>query len=510
MNRYLSYIKKGVLAGTAIAALALSGYALKGSPGTAATLARDCEATAIIYCGSTSVNELVTDYNTRDGGRYSDIPAVFNYFGISAAEVQNLGSNYKMGKVKADGTVWIGDQKIGVNSITAGRSVKPGSVPIPGTGAYTRSPSVSFSSPSTVIDAFIGYENGAPAWAVLTSCGNPVKWDKPAIEIEKTVRNAANTAWVENDTFANNSTLTYRLQVRNTGKVADTNVMVKDTLPAINSFVPGSVKINGVAQGSGADSLVTTGINIGTVNAGATVEITFQAKVSVADTKCGNTAFMNKAVVDGSMTTPDEDTAGGNVNVVCVSFKCESLTASKTAIKLGDSVTYTAKAVVENATVMSYEFRVNGAVVQNTTSDTYNFTQATAGTYTVKVTVVTDKGSDTNMNCEVKLSVNEKPVCPYNPQLPPESPECKKPEVCPYNPALPKNSPDCKKPEVCPYNPELPMGSPDCKKPAEPQVLPAVTILPNTGAGNIVGLFSAVTIAGAVAHRALSIRRAGR
>lgn len=492
MKRFTSFMKKGLLAGTALAMLAVSGTALKDGQ-TQAAGARDCEATAIIYCGALSVNELVSDYNSKDGGRYSDIPAVFNHFGISASDIQNLGSNYKMGKVKADGTVWIGDQQIGANAITAGRSVKPGSVQIPGTGAYTRTPSVSFSSPSTVIDAFIGYENGQPAWAVLASCGNPVKFDKPKIEIEKTVRNAANSAWVENDTFANNSTITYRLLVKNTSKVPASNVVVKDTLPSTNQFVAGSVKVNNVTKGAAGDSLVGSGLNLGTVNGGATVEVTFQAKVSVAADKCGKTVFQNKAKVDSDQTPADEDTAGGNVEVKCVvaRVKCVQLTANKQSVKVGESIQLTAQAQVENATLQSYEFRVNNNVVQNTTSSTYTFNAATEGNYTIKVTVVTDKGSDTNQNCEVKVSVSQKPVCPYNHQLPPDSPECKKPEVCEYNPNLPKNSPDCKKPE-------------------QPQVLPAVTTLPNTGAGAIAGLFGAVTLAGTLAHRAYSARHAGR
>ena len=57
----------------------------------------------------------------------------------------------------------------------------------------------------------------------------------------------------------------------------------------------------------------------------------------------------------------------------------------------------------------------------------------------------------------------------------------------------PKGAPECK---VCDVNPELPYDSPDC-----------VHELPNTGAGSIAGIFAAVTVAGAFAHRFMMRRR---
>ncbi|MDQ2973420.1 MAG: hypothetical protein M3Q79_02980 [bacterium] len=579
IKRYLSSIRKGVVAGTVIAVSLLSGYALKSTNTSALDINRNCDATAIVYCGSTSVGELITDYNTRDGGRYPDIPTVYNHFGISASDVQNLGSNYKVGEVRKDGTVWVNGQQIGSGAVTAGRVFRTGSTAIPGTSAYERSTQVAFAADAIV--AYIGYENGVPSWAIMPGCGNPVKWNKPDLNIEKTVRNAANTAWVENDTFVNGSTLTYRMLVKNNGSSADTNVIVKDTLPSYNTLVAGSVKVNGVAKSTAGDVLVTSGLNIGSVNAGQTVEVTFQVKVSVPTTKCGDTAFTNKVVVDGALTPPDEDTAGGKVTVVCAAVKCDSLTLSTATLKLGQPITATAAATVSgttvtsyefrvnnqvvqntasktytftpnavgeytvkvtvitpngsntnancekkltvtqdvafickslttvkyglkmgesttltatsqllNSTLRSYEFKVNGQVVQNTTSSTYNFSADKAGEYTVSVTVITDKGSNTNANCMVKINVAENPKCPYNP-------------------ALPVDSPDCKKPEVCPYNPNLPKDSPDCKEPQQPQVLTAVTpppvqppaALPDTGAGSAAaGLFVTVTISFAVAR----------
>ncbi|MDQ3064855.1 MAG: PKD domain-containing protein [bacterium] len=476
--------KKLVAVGAVLGAFGFAALGLSTS-GSAATLPRDCDATSIIYCGSTTLEELKSDYSSNDSGRYSDIPAVFNHFGISSADISGMNStNHKRGIVRADNTVWLDGKLIGVNAKTAGRVNKPGSTAIPGTGAFMRSPSVSFASSSTQIDAFVGYENGSPAWAVLSSCGNPVTWDKPSIEVEKKIRSANNQSWVEDDLFKNGSTLTYQITVRNTGKVADTNVLVKDTLPNTHKFVGGSVAVNGQNVGTAGNSLVGSGYTLAKVDAGATVTITFQATVMVSEEECGDTAFTNRVRVDGDLTPPKEDTAGGNVRVVCVTVKCVSLTASALSVKKGETINFTATALVENATVQSYEFRVNNNVVQNTSSNTFAYATTQEGDFVVKVTVKTDKGDNTNLNCEQRVTVNEVPVCPYNPSLPPESPNCKKPEVCPYNPNLPLESPDCKKPQV-----------------------KGVKTLPKTGVAGVAGMFLGTSMTGAAVHYLVNRRR---
>ncbi|MBA2279162.1 DUF11 domain-containing protein [Candidatus Saccharibacteria bacterium] len=485
MNQPMSFIKKIMLSGTVLGLLGISSIALLGK-GSAAILPRDCDANAIFYCGSLTVEELKNDYNTNDENRYGDIPAIFDHFGISKTEINSISS--KRGIVKADNTVWIDGKLVGVNAKTAGRTYKSGSTAIPGAYAYERSPSASFSTPSTTIDAMIGYENDVPTFAVLSACGNPVTWEHPpapAIEMEKTVRSADNTKWVESDTFANNSTLTYRIVVRSTGKAADTNVVVRDTLPSYQTIVAGSVKVNGQDAGAAGNSIVGGGYTLSKVDAGATVEVTFQVKVSAPADKCGETAFVNKAKVDGDSTPLKEDTASGKVRVVCASIKCESLTASNLAIKVGEASTLTAKAALENAVLNSYEFRVNGQVVQNTSSNVYTYTATKEGTFAVKVVVKTDKGDATSLSCEVIIGVSKTPVCPYNPQLPPNSSECKRPEVCPYNSSLPLNSPDCKRPEV----------------------LGTTTILPKTGAGNLAAIFTITSVVGAAGHNLITRRR---
>ena len=71
--------------------------------------------------------------------------------------------------------------------------------------------------------------------------------------------------------------LTYTVLVDNTtGATNATNVVVFDTPPAGTSFVPNSFTVNGVVQ-SGANPV--TGVTLGTVSAGTTVTVRFQARV---------------------------------------------------------------------------------------------------------------------------------------------------------------------------------------------------------------------------------------
>ena len=60
----------------------------------------------------------------------------------------------------------------------------------------------------------------------------------------------------------------------------------------------------------------------------------------------------------------------------------------------------------------------------------------------------------------------------------------------------------------------LPVDSPECKEtpqtpetPTTPQTPETPTTLPNTGAGEVIGLFLGVTIAGAAFHRLFANRR---
>jgi hypothetical protein len=102
-------------------------------------------------------------------------------------------------------------------------------------------------------------------------------------------------------------------------------------------------------------------------------------------------------------------------------------------------------------------------------------TYATPGNYTIKAAVhfeITDEnGQKTvkSVDCEAQINTE---VCKVNPNLPPSSPQC----------------------QPCKYNPELPKDSPKCAK-------PVATVLPDTGAGDVLGIFAGASLVGFAAYR---------
>ena len=139
--------------------------------------AADCDANYIIHCGVNSAGDVSNHYG--DTG----VAAVYSYFGISSADVNNMGSQAVLGDVYSNGDVKIqktvnGETKyplVATDAVTAGWQNISGSTTVTSGGHtfYVRPTSVSFqSSPLT---AYVMMKNGKFDFAVLKDCGNPVK-----------------------------------------------------------------------------------------------------------------------------------------------------------------------------------------------------------------------------------------------------------------------------------------------------------------------------------------------
>ena len=123
-------------------------------------------------------------------------------------------------------------------------------------------------------------------------------------------------------------TVTYTLTFKNTGNQALTNVVVKDMLPSGVTYIAGSTTVDGAKTADGVTT--SNGLNIGTVAAGKTVVIKFQAKMPGKDAlACGDNKFVNKssAVTKEKQTEDrtDNNEATTNVNKDCppVKEKCK-------------------------------------------------------------------------------------------------------------------------------------------------------------------------------------------
>lgn len=169
-----------------------------------------------------------------------------------------------------------------------------------------------------------------------------VKTNASDFSIQKQVRLAGETEYKENVTAQPGDTLEYRIEYKNTGAIQQNDVVLKDTLPANVSYVPGSTTLKNAANPNGktvSDNLTTaTGINIGNYTAGSNAYVKFQAKVAAVEAlPCGTTTLVNKATVQVGTDTKS-DNANATVNKECEEVKtikvCEI--ASKTIVTIDE------------------------------------------------------------------------------------------------------------------------------------------------------------------------------
>jgi len=215
-------------------------------------------------------------------------------------------------------------------------------------------------------------------------------------------------------------------------------------------------------------------------------------------------------------------------------YACDGLTA--TAIGEADdngNVAYklVATAIATNATISGYTFDFgDGSQAKTvTTSDTSASTTHTyapsTNAYTTRVTVNVTLPDGTTKQvtsdaCQTQITV-QPPTCtaPNGQTYPKGSPECAPTCTAPNGQTYPAGSPNC---EVCQYNNKLSANSaqctppPTCKSPTTGQTYPMgssecqPTVLPNTGAGSMLGIFAGASLAGGLAYRFMLGRRLSR
>jgi uncharacterized repeat protein (TIGR01451 family) len=283
----------------------------------------------------------------------------------------------------------------------------------------------------------------------------------PGLTVDKFVRIKGSTDWNRSISAKAGDTLQYEIAYQNTGNTAQKSVMFRDQLPKGVTYVPGSTMLNNTSNPNGYnvpnDSLVASnGITVGDYLPGAAAYVMFEVKINSADKlSCGDNLIRNMAYVMPKGMNYYWNTADVHVNVKCESqpqYSCDAF-----HVTLGDkrSVTvdkfnYTAKNGAEfKSVVIDFGDGSDSLTTDKAVGQTHTY--AKDGKYTLTATAhftangkdVTDIGS-----CTQTVSFN-------TPTVPPTTP--------------PKQ-------------------------------------LVNTGAGDVIGLFGLVAVAGAVMHRAFSRR----
>jgi len=279
-----------------------------------------------------------------------------------------------------------------------------------------------------------------------------------------------NSTFADNITAACGDTVAFRVRIHNGGPDTLTNVKVSATLNSASSTSHGSqVSLSADNNLHGATVTANAGVNTD--------------KASTADYVSGSTQLLNYSATPGGESViknlPDGILSGGiNIGSIgplttdteevqfqaklnCPTPPVVGLACTELGVTQIDRTHYdfTVKSSVSNATVTSYVFTVkdsNGKVVDtntvttNASSAVYHFNQSAAGTYTISAVVNTDHGTASGDNCTKQITVAAVPTTPSTP--------------------------------------------------------PATT-LPNTGAGDVLGLFAGASAAGTAAHAIVTRRR---
>ncbi|MCU5375654.1 cell surface protein [Bacillus cereus] len=159
--------------------------------------------------------------------------------------------------------------------------------------------------------------------------------------INSAILSAVKTA---NTAFANiGDTITYTVSLQNSGNTNATNVNFSDSIPAGTTFVENSFTVNGSTI-PGANP--NNGVNIGTVNAGNSLTVTFQ--VIVTSTPPSNPITNVASIQYEFIVNPASPPVTGTINSNSASTQINNATvttvleANRSIVSIGDIITYTA------------------------------------------------------------------------------------------------------------------------------------------------------------------------
>lgn len=295
----------------------------------------------------------------------------------------------------------------------------------------------------------------------------------PGVKIVKQSELATESnKWSSNNTAKPGDTLKYLISYQNTGNTAQSNVIIRDSLPPHMTLVPGTTKLANStypqSKAVSSDDVVNGGIVIGNYGAGANAYVTFEVKIDAADKlACGNNEFRNVGVAHPQGMSEYYNTAITMAHKDCSStpsnpsYSCNLLSVSKqSGREIEATVDYTAKdgATFKTAT---YDFG-DGSDALTTDKTNVQHTYAKDGDYTV--------------TAKLLFSVNGKDQV--------------------------VNADDCAK--------TVSFASSTAPSTPTSGGAGASGGLPNTGAGNVIALFAGASVVGATAYRLFLSRRFAR
>lgn len=295
--------------------------------------------------------------------------------------------------------------------------------------------------------------------------------EAPSVQFNKLVKNEATSAdWGETTTVKPGEKVNWLIELANTGSQDLTNVSIDDILPPHLRVVPGSVRYIDAAQDvpqSDGSLFTTGGIGFGTWKPNGGFYVRFQTE-ALNDFESCQVTVRNIAHYNTSNNVSGQDHADvvikkDNCVTTTPTYTCESFTLSKNTVKINEKFTATVKVNAQNGAqfklaTFTFGDEANGqskfvtnAINNGVVSTDHSYTKE--GDYAPRVKL------EFTVNGETKTVEDAKCAAQI--------------------------------------------------KVTKDQVLGTTTptTLPRTGATEVAGIFSVVTIAGAMTHRRMTLKK---
>ena len=303
-------------------------------------------------------------------------------------------------------------------------------------------------------------ENAKPCFNFAATVTVLARVRVPGVQIVKTVRVKGTTTWSQTNTAKPGDTLQYQLAYKNTGNSTQNAVVLRDNLPPKMTYVAGTTQLkNDSGIKAVADGVTLGGLAVGNYGPGAAAYILFEVKVPAADQlACGVTEFRNVGVVRPQGMNEFYNTAVTTVTKECAevpAYSCDLLDVTKGAnreVTISDFKFTAVRGATFKQVVINWGDNTTPLTTNNAKGQKHTY--AADGTYTISaVAHFTVNGQDVTAAgaaCSKQVS--------YSTTAPPTAP-----------------------------------------------VTPGKLV--ETGPGDVLGIFAAVTAAGALAHRFVLSRR---
>lgn len=435
--------KQAVIAG--VFALAVVGAAALGNSIKQTSYAFDCSPNAIMHCGAGDPNTFINKIPAQ-----GDLSAIYNGFGLQSGDYARFRGEAKQGIAYRNGDIVVDGQVVATNSWSIGRSKKAHSWNW--NGYWADYATVVNRSDIPVMVLFD--ENGDMEFAAMYDCGNPTTGN-----------------------IQRNSAECHALTKSEVPGEKDTYLFT------VNAPHSSRVSINKVEYNFG-DGTTATANDLNPVKHKFTKPGNFTVTVKVTF----NMPF-------GKVKTVEGVNCKTQVTVLapyyaCVSLMPRALNDKKTQFRF--TVTTSQG---NGATLKDVDFTLDGKTTTTgvTAKDTdgkifkdYSFDDSLTHTIVAKVNFNVADGVQSK-TCQAQVTPEKAPEC--KPGIPVGDARCQ--DYC--KPGIPVGDSRCQ--DYC--KPGIPVGDAQCTPPE----------LPNTGMGNLLGLFAGTSAAGALAHRVVTTKR---